>query len=526
MKPIVLIGLPGSGKSRVSKLLATRLGAVVTDTDAVVEKLAGGSIQQIFSEGGESEFRRLELEAVRLALAEGGVISLGGGAIETAEIREALSEATVVHIEADDALILERVSRDSTRPLFRGDPVVVLGQLRDRRDPLYRELRDISVHSSEDPAERVVEQIIRELAQTDSIWVDADGGYPVHVGADAIAATLAEVPKEATKALIVSPESVTETAKRVAADLRERGLQTYFFTPKDGESQKTLEGAAEGWEILGETRFGRKDLIVGIGGGATTDLAGFLAATWMRGLPVLQIPTSLLAMVDAAVGGKTGINSRFGKNLIGSFHSPAGVAVDLSSLKTLPDEEYVAGLGELLKCGLISDTTIIDIATASPLLGNKAWAVDKGMATLQELVRRAIQVKADVVAEDLTEQGLREILNYGHTLAHAIEKESDYSIRHGEAVAIGCCFAAQLAYQRGWLTADEVALHQQLFSAVGLPTAWEQEFDPLLDAMYSDKKTRAGELRFVLLHGIGNPVAVTVSSEELRAAWIAMAERA
>ena len=293
----------------------------------------------------------------------------------------------------------------------------------------------------------------------------------------------------------------------------------------EGERAKTAPVAADCWEALGEAGFTRSDAVVTVGGGATTDLGGFVAATWLRGVRVVHVPTTLLAMVDAAVGGKTGINTGAGKNLVGSFHEPAGVLCDLSLLASLPHEELVAGLGEVVKCGLIADPAILDLVERTD-----PAALTGDSAELRELVERAIRVKIDVVVGDLKETGGadagigREVLNYGHTLAHAIERTSDYTVRHGEAVAIGCVFVAELAARAGSLDAAVVERHRAALSRVGLPTSYDAaSFDDLHAAMKVDKKARGSQLRFVVLDDLASPrILVAPAERDLRAAYAAI----
>ncbi len=290
----------------------------------------------------------------------------------------------------------------------------------------------------------------------------------------------------------------------------------------DGEKAKSAVVAADCWEALGERGFTRSDAVVTVGGGATTDLGGFVAATWLRGVRVVHVPTTLLAMVDAAVGGKTGINTGAGKNLVGSFHEPAGVLCDLSHLATLPREDLVAGLGEVVKCGFIADPEILRLVETTP-----PGELVAGSDVLRELVERAIKVKIDVVVADLRETGGsdghpgREVLNYGHTMGHAIERTSGYAVRHGEAVALGCVFVAELAARAGSLGADVVARHHETFARVGLPTQWSgASFDDLMAAMRVDKKARGSVSRFVVLDDIGRPrVLADPSVDDLRAAY-------
>lgn len=293
----------------------------------------------------------------------------------------------------------------------------------------------------------------------------------------------------------------------------------------DGERAKKAAVAVSCWEALGEAGFTRSDAIVTFGGGATTDLGGFVAATWLRGVQVVHVPTTLLGMVDAAVGGKTGINTRSGKNLVGSFHEPAGVLCDLATLRSLPRAELVAGLGEVVKCGFIADPVILSL-----IEGTEPSALDADSPVLRELVERAVRVKAEVVSADLKESGGvdghpgREVLNYGHTMAHAIERTENYRIRHGEAVAIGCVYVAELASRAGTLSPEVVDRHRHAFSRVGLPTSYSQaSFDELHGAMRVDKKTRGSQLRFVVLSDLAVPTILAGPSvADLRDAYAAI----
>ncbi|MCL2543491.1 MAG: 3-dehydroquinate synthase [Nocardioidaceae bacterium] len=295
-----------------------------------------------------------------------------------------------------------------------------------------------------------------------------------------------------------------------------------------GEQAKSAEVVAQCWDALGESGLTRSDAVVTFGGGATTDVGGFVAATWLRGVRVVHVPTTLLAMVDAAVGGKTGINTGAGKNLVGSFHEPAGVLVDLDTLLTLPREELVAGMGEVVKCGFISDPEILDLVEKDP-----AAATDPTGPVLPELVRRAIRVKVDVVVADLKETAGtdsggghpgREVLNYGHTMGHAIERAEGYTMRHGEAVAIGCCYVAELARRTGHIDDALAARHRAAFESVGLPTTYSgADFEDLLAAMRVDKKSRGNTLRFVVLDELARPVVLSGPAEDdLRAAYDVM----
>jgi 3-dehydroquinate synthase len=311
--------------------------------------------------------------------------------------------------------------------------------------------------------------------------------------------------------LLVRPDALAGLAAPVAERLRSGGLTVHEAAVPDNEGAKTAEVAAGLWATLGRHAFTRSDAVLAVGGGTVTDLAGFVAATWLRGVAVVHVPTTLLAMVDAAVGGKTGINTAEGKNLVGSFHEPAGVLCDLDALATLPRADLVAGLAEVVKAGFIADPRILSLVEADPE-GATRWDGPH----LRELVERAIRVKADVVARDLTESWLREVLNYGHTLAHAIEHVEGYRRRHGEAVAIGMTYAAELAGASGRLGADVVARHRSVLASLGLPTTYPGgHWDDLLTAMRRDKKARGAQLRFVVLEAVGRPVRLEGPDEAL-----------
>jgi 3-dehydroquinate synthase len=293
----------------------------------------------------------------------------------------------------------------------------------------------------------------------------------------------------------------------------------------DGERAKKAAVAVSCWEALGDAGFTRSDAVVTFGGGATTDVGGFVAATWLRGVRVVHVPTTLLGMVDAAVGGKTGVNTRSGKNLVGAFHEPAGVLCDLATLRTLPRAELLAGLGEVIKCGFIADPAILTLVE-----GTAPSRLDADSPVLRELVERAVRVKAAVVSADLKETGGsagdpgREILNYGHTMAHAIERAEDYRIRHGEAVSIGCVYVAELASRAGTLATDIVERHRHTFAHVGLPTTYSKaSFDDLHHAMRVDKKARGSQLRFVVLSDLAVPTVLAGPSVvDLRDAYAAI----
>ena len=342
------------------------------------------------------------------------------------------------------------------------------------------------------------------------IPVAGDRPYDVLIGRD----LLGELPSlvdGAVRAAVLYAPPLKARAEAVAEILAAAGRQPLPIEVPDAEAGKSIEVAVRCWDDLGRAGFTRSDVVVGVGGGAVTDLAGFVAASWLRGVRWVPVSTSLLGMVDAAVGGKTGINTPAGKNLVGAFHAPAGVLCDLAGLDTLPPDDLVAGLAEVIKCGFIADPAILDLIESSP-----AETADPRSAVVRELIERAVRVKARVVGADLRESGLREILNYGHTLGHAIEKREAYKWRHGHAVAVGLVYAAALSQLVSGLDDRTVARHRRILELVGLPVAYEKRaWSELLAAMRIDKKARAATLRFVVLSGLARPEAVAVTDEAL-----------
>jgi len=350
------------------------------------------------------------------------------------------------------------------------------------------------------------------MSDVTRIDVAGERPYQVLVGRNLIG-ELPSLLGGAAQAGVLFAPPLEGLAQRVAAELRAAGVAVLPIEVPDAEAGKTLDVAARCWDALGGANFTRTDAIVGVGGGAVTDLAGFVAACWLRGVRWVPVATSLLGMVDAAVGGKTGVNTAAGKNLVGAFHSPAGVLCDLTTLDTLPPEDLVAGLAEVVKCGFIADPKILPLVEGEPTA-----ATTPSSAVLRELVERAVRVKARVVSADLTESGLREILNYGHTLAHAIEKVEGYRWRHGHAVSVGLVYAAALAARAGRLDKETAARHRSVLELLGLPVSYRaQAWPDLLATMRVDKKSRGSRLRFVVLDSLGRPSILDGPSDDLLA---------
>ena len=327
-----------------------------------------------------------------------------------------------------------------------------------------------------------------------TIDIKAERQYQVRIGAD-FKDEIKDVAKGRERIAFIFSEKMKDQVK----NLEVGDAEPFYFAVPDSEVAKSAKTLMQLWDWLGAAGFTRSDLIVGVGGGAITDLSGFAAASWLRGIDWVAIPTTVAGMVDAAVGGKTGINSEYGKNLIGAFHSPQRVIVDLQWLETLSDRDFSAGLAEVVKCGFIRDTKILDILKGKSLAEIRA---DKPLTT--ELIERSIRVKGDVVSGDYKESFDREILNYGHTFGHAVELDSKYSLRHGECVSIGMIYVAELAYSLDLIPESTLLLHRELLGSLDLPTTYSaSSWSALLANMKLDKKSRGNTLRFVLLGEIG-----------------------
>ena len=343
--------------------------------------------------------------------------------------------------------------------------------------------------------------------------IEAKGqpGYDVLIGRGLLDDLDASLGEQVRKVLLVYPEGLQASAEVIADTLIEHGKQVWQLPVADGEDAKTDRWLSIAWSSLGQAEFSRSDAVVSLGGGATTDLAGFIAATWLRGIAVVHVPTTLLAMVDAAIGGKTGINTIEGKNLVGAFHEPKAVLVDLDTLETLPKLELISGFGEIVKCGFIAEPRILYLIEE-----DVNDARDIHSERFAELVKLTIKVKTDVVGDDFKESNRREILNYGHTLGHSIELVEHFKWRHGRAVAIGLVFAAELARLSGRLCDDVADRHRSILQLLDLPTSYPADrWEALYQGMQIDKKSRGGILRFVVLDGLAKPGILEAPTKEL-----------
>ncbi|GAA0653233.1 hypothetical protein GCM10009535_34570 [Streptomyces thermocarboxydovorans] len=525
---IVLVGPMGVGKSTVGRILAERLGTGFRDTDDDVVAAEGRSISDIFVDDGEPAFRALEKQAVRTAVAEHeGVLALGGGAVLDAGTRALLAPLRVVYLSMDVEEAVKRTGLNAARPLLAVNPRKQWRELMEARRHLYEEVATAVVPTDGRTPDEVAQAVLDALqlpaptggatpgprqeeampAPVTRIHVGGTAGtepYDVLVGRQLLGELAGLIGTKAKRVAVIHPEALAETGEALRADLAEQGYETIAVQVPNAEEAKTAEVAAYCWKALGQSGFTRTDVIVGVGGGATTDLAGFVAATWLRGVRWIAVPTTVLAMVDAAVGGKTGINTAEGKNLVGAFHPPAGVLCDLAALDSLSVNDYVSGLAEVIKAGFIADPVILDLIESDP----QAARTPAGPHTA-ELIERSIRVKAEVVSSDLKESGLREILNYGHTLGHAIEKNERYKWRHGAAVSVGMHFAAELGRLAGRLDDATADRHRTILEAVGLPLHYRYDQWPkLLETMKVDKKSRGDLLRFIVLDGLAKPTVL------------------
>lgn len=496
---IVLIGFMGAGKTTVGSLLADRLGRPFIDTDWEVERLAGMSIAQLFSERGEAAFREIERQVVGAALErDDAVVSLGGGALGDPATRAALEWADVVQLEVSFGEALRRLGDGDDRPLLHSGDVKALF---DERGALYSSAAQMAVATDERSPDEIAAQIAEHFERADEsrVRVATEPGYDVVIG-DGILDRfpgLIPVPPNVRRVAIVTHPEVRTYAELVAAALQP-GEITIIDVPS-GESSKNLAVAAGVFESLAAAGLHRSDALVGVGGGVVSDLAGFIASTYHRGIAVAHVPTTLLGQVDAAIGGKTAVDLPSGKNLVGTFHQPFGVLCDIATLDTLPEPEFRSGLAEVVKAGFIADTQLLEIleARAEDILAREH-------VVLRMIIVRAIAMKAAVVAADEKEAGARAVLNYGHTVGHALE-HSTGTLRHGEAIALGMVAAAYIAQDLGFIEEDLVARHLNLLTRLGLPVKFSTSLDALEPAINQDKKADIRP-RFVLLKAAGVPV--------------------
>lgn len=540
MRNIFLLGLSGSGKSSAGRLLAERLGISFYDTDVLIEEQCGMSIAAIFAERGETYFRdcesRVLAEVARKP--EGAVIATGGGIVLRKANRELLhTQGVSVYLSVNLSIALERLVAQhealvaacqvpEIRPLLAGAaPLTTLQQLLATRSTWYEEA-DVTCSTEGKSAEQVVHAIIAMLIcsyELDGIpptvqRVHAGNGYDVVVdwgGLGRLPGYLKTLQLPKRIFLITDSNLRKLYVPTLIGNLLAFGFEPEVYTVPAGEASKSAEQLNAIYDWLIGLHAERGEAIVALGGGVVGDMAGYVAATYLRGVPLVQVPTSLLAQVDAALGGKTGINHPKGKNLIGAFYHPRLVLVDPATLLTLPERERTEGWAEVVKYGIILDTELF--ARLEAYAATLRKFVPPPATLLCQIIARCIALKVAVIEEDEREQGRRAILNYGHTVAHALENVAGYGeLLHGEAVSIGMVVAAALAQEMGLFAADEAALQNQLLQALGLPVTYSGNVkaEDILAAMQLDKKVVGKRVRWIMPRTIGE-VTITLLPDEL-----------
>jgi 3-dehydroquinate synthase len=547
---IFLVGLMGAGKTTIGRMLARRLGMRFADSDHEIEARTGASVPWIFEIEGEPSFRKREAEMIReLTAGSGLVLATGGGAVLNPDSRRLLAErGTVIYLRASVNSILARTAHDKNRPLLQtADPRKKLEDLTAQREPLYREIADIVIDTGRPNVQSMVQTILDQLAAVEarqrtgtrtnmneqagskriSLSVDlGERSYPIEIGRGLLddgALLMRHLGAGGGKIAIVTNTTVAPLyLDKVAAPLREGGRDVVTIVLPDGEEHKNWQSLNLVFDALLANKCDRKTTMVALGGGVIGDLTGYAAASYMRGVPFVQIPTTLLSQVDSSVGGKTGINHPLGKNMIGAFYQPRAVLADTATLDTLPARELSAGLAEVIKHGAILDLAFFDWIEA-----NIGRLVARDPAALAYAIARSCEIKADVVKRDEREGGLRAVLNFGHTFGHAIENGLGYGEwLHGEAVGCGMVMAADLSHRLGLLDADSALRVRRLVKAAGLPvTAPDLGPERWIELMEVDKKNEGGAIKFILLKPLGSPSITGAPENQLLATLDATVER-
>ncbi len=555
---IFLVGLMGSGKTTVGRVLAKHLGKRFVDSDHEIEARTGASIPLIFEIEGEESFRRREAEVIRdLTAQQDIVLATGGGAILDAKSREYLkTRGTVIYLRAGVNSIVHRTSNDKNRPLLQtADPRKTVEELFQKRDPLYREVAHITIDTGrpnvysmvqavmarlvgsggptsshdgvESQGENNQQEAIMNVQQTTAIHLQVHLGersYPIDIGLSLLDNTNVIAKNIGSKRVAVVTNTVVAPLylARLKQSLEKAGKEVISIVLPDGEQEKNWENLMKVFDVLLAEKCDRETTLIALGGGVIGDLTGYAAASYMRGVPFIQIPTTLLAQVDSSVGGKTGINHPLGKNMIGAFYQPLCVIADTSTLNTLPDRELSAGLAEVIKHGAITNTGFFDWIEA-----NISKLLAKDAAALAYAIQRSCEIKADVVRQDEREGGLRAILNFGHTFGHAIEAGMGYgNWLHGEAVGCGMVMAADLSCRMGFIDESSNRRIKALVKAARLPVvAPDLGSKRWIELMQVDKKTTGGEVKFILLKPLGVPVITAAPQDLLEATFMACTNR-
>jgi len=505
---VIITGFMGTGKTTVGRKVARLLGRPFVDMDAEISRRAGKSIPDVFAEDGEATFRGMEAALCEeLSAQRGLVIATGGGAlVDSTNRRRMMASGTVVCLNCSVEEIVRRVGRNPHRPLLdAADPRAKIVRLLAERRAAYAAVPwqiEASGLSIDEVAARVT-----EMAGIITLPVRHPGGqYSVHIG-DGLLSHLGDalrasgVAEGSRVAVVSNPVVAPLYSARVADSLRSASLLPFACFVPDGEKHKTLATVADLYAQFADGGLDRTGVVLALGGGVTGDVAGFAAATYMRGVRLVQAPTTLLAMVDASVGGKTGVDIPQGKNLVGSFKQPELVAIDPSVLTTLPDEEMHCGLAEVIKHGLIGDPTLFAELEATEAEPPLRWEQERGA----DRIARALRVKIDVVEEDPFEKDRRTVLNLGHTVGHGLERLSGFCLRHGEAVSIGMVAAARIAAELDRADRSLVERIEAVLAAWELPVRCPpHDAEAVWSALTHDKKKRGDLLRWVLPCSIGS----------------------
>lgn len=516
---IVLVGMMGAGKTTVGKMLAKQLDKTFIDSDEEIQKRTGVKISHIFDIEGEEGFRQRESAVIQdLIKLDNIVLATGGGAVLKQENREALKKnGIVIYLKSGVHDLWQRTRHDHNRPLLQtANPRAKLQELFEQRDSLYTVVADHVVHTGKQSVQTLIARLIKKISPPESLLPSrhnmqtldvglAERSYQIHIGQgliDQAELLLKHIPHK--RVAVVSNTTVAPLyLEKLTNTLTANGIQVQTVILPDGEQYKNSASLNLIFDDLLANRCERSTPLIALGGGVVGDLTGFAAATYLRGVPFIQIPTTLLAQVDSSVGGKTGINHPLGKNMIGAFYQPSVVIADVATLNTLSDKELRAGIAEVIKYGLIRDLPFLEWLEL-----NIGKLLSRDADALQYAIVRSCQNKADLVGADERESGERALLNLGHTFGHAIENAMGYGVwLHGEAVAAGTIMAADLSTRLGWLTGEDLERTKKLFRAAGLPIKGPQlGADKYLQLMGLDKKVADGKIRFVLLKALGQAV--------------------
>jgi 3-dehydroquinate synthase len=504
---IVLAGFMGTGKTSVGKNLSRKLGWKFIDTDVLIEDREGRPISLIFKESGEDYFRKIEQSTVaEVSQMSNVVIATGGGVIKSKEnVANLGRRGIIVWLKASPEIILKRVMLEGgKRPLLDvEEPLKEINELLSARLPLY-EQADTVVDTNYITPEETAQEITERLGiDAQDITVPlGDRSYDIVIGSK-ILQILGLRLKEfrPSKVAIVSNKTVFPLYRdAILKSFRQHNIEPELIIIPDGEEYKDFLWTYYIYGELLKARFDRNSVLVAVGGGVVGDITGFVASTYMRGIRHIQVPTTLLSQVDSSVGGKTGVNHPIGKNMIGAFYQPSLVLVDVDTLRTLPPREFFAGMAEVIKYGIISDRELFNYLSTS-----REGIVSLGDNVIH-IINQSCRIKADVVSKDEKESGLRAILNFGHTIGHAVETATGYKrYLHGEAVAIGMCAAARLAVRMGMLSNEEAGDIKEVIEMYQLPVDIPPDLNvnDIMSAMSADKKAMAGRLKFVLPESIG-----------------------